>query len=75
MVRSQRLTLTKYEAEKLIAEQWEGRRSIPVADLTTLRLLARALDERTYKEWFAGVCWWAFDYQGVHLFCRSGEVA
>ncbi|MBQ9021057.1 MAG: hypothetical protein IJ113_03435 [Eggerthellaceae bacterium] len=75
VVKSERLSLTKYEAENLIREAWTGSMSVPVSDLTTLRLMARALGERTYKEWFAGVAWWAFDYEGVHLFCRSGEVA
>ena len=75
MVATTKYALTRAEVEELIRQEWTGCNSIAVNDVTTLRAMARAVGQRTYKEQFMGAGWWAFDYQGVHLFVRSGEVA
>ena len=52
---SRRTAITRWDAEGMIRDAWDGSMSVPVADLVTLRLLARALGQRTYREDYAGV--------------------
>ena len=68
------LYLTRYEVDRMIEKEDAETNSIPVSDLNTLRLIARAVGSRTYKERFLGISFWACDYGEKHLFTRSGEV-
>jgi hypothetical protein len=74
------VTMTKYapsrfEVERAIEDNMTPMGAVPVDDLVTLRIMARALGKRTYKEEFCGIGYHAFDHGHVHLFCRSGEVS
>ena len=73
-IKTERMSLTKYEVDRMIAEEPHVNNSLLVADLSTLRSMARAVGRRTYKEQFCGVGYDAFDYGQYHLFARNGGV-
>lgn len=73
------VTMTKYapsrfEVERAIEDNMTPTGAVPVDDLVTLRIMARALGQRTYKEEFCGVGYDAFDYGAYHLFTRNGRI-
>lgn len=74
-IKTERLSLSRYDVERLIEEEPNTNNSILVDNLATLRNMASAVGRRTYKEEFCGVGYDAFDYGQFHLFCRDGRVS
>lgn len=74
-IKTERLSLSKYDVDRMIEEEPHMTNSILVEDLSTLRVMARAVGKRTYHEEFCGVSYDAFDHGEFHLFARNGRVS
>lgn len=73
-ISTEKMSLTKYDVDRMIAEEPHATNSLLVCDLSTLRCMAQAVGKRTYREEFCGVGYDAFDYGQYHLFARNGGV-